>query len=152
MTQQDKTKKRMKLPVSAWLSYLLLATFLLTGVTFSKFTATTDGIDSARVAKFDVTVSGSGQAVDVGLKAGETATHTFTVTNNSEVAVDYYLELTGMPAGITAAVSDGLALNTKRKLAAKANASLTLTLSAAADAGDISGKSVSLLVHTEQTD
>lgn len=42
--------KRVKLPLRAYLLYLLVASFLMTGVTFSKYIAASTGGDSARVA------------------------------------------------------------------------------------------------------
>lgn len=54
--------KRVKLPLRAYLLYLLVASFLMTGVTFSKYIAASSGGDSARVAtiqELNITESGS---------------------------------------------------------------------------------------------
>lgn len=45
-------KKKVKFPISAYLLYFFLATFLLTGVSFSKYISSSSGGDEARVAKF----------------------------------------------------------------------------------------------------
>lgn len=45
-------KNRIKLPIRIYALYLLIATFLLTGVTFSKYVATSGGEDEARIATF----------------------------------------------------------------------------------------------------
>lgn len=42
--------KRVKLPLRAYLLYLLVASFLMTGITFSKYITASTGGDSARVA------------------------------------------------------------------------------------------------------
>lgn len=46
------TKKKLKLPINAYLSYLLVAALLLSGVTFSKYVTSTNAGDSARAATF----------------------------------------------------------------------------------------------------
>lgn len=45
-------KKRIRLPVHVYLLYLLVATLIVTGVTFSKYLTSTNAGDSARVAAF----------------------------------------------------------------------------------------------------
>lgn len=64
MARRNETQKkpRFRLPVSAWLSYLLLLSLMLTGVTFSKYVAVSPKGDSARVAmikELSVTETGS---------------------------------------------------------------------------------------------
>lgn len=49
---KSENKKHTRLPIRAYLSYLLAATVVFTGVTFSKYVATSSAGDSARVAKF----------------------------------------------------------------------------------------------------
>ncbi len=49
-----KERKRVRTPMTAWLTYFLVATLVFTGVGFSKFTVTDNSTDAARVAKFDV--------------------------------------------------------------------------------------------------
>lgn len=45
-------KRRVKLPLRAYLMYITLLSFLFTGVTFSKYVTRSSGGDSARVVKF----------------------------------------------------------------------------------------------------
>lgn len=64
MTRRKETQKKpkLRLPVGAWLSYLLLLSLMLTGVTFSKYIAVSPGGASARVAtikELSVTETGS---------------------------------------------------------------------------------------------
>ncbi len=49
MEKQNK-KARLRLPLRAYILYLLLVAFALTGVTFSRYVTTSDGGDAARVA------------------------------------------------------------------------------------------------------
>ena len=54
--------KGLHLPLRAYIMYLLLICFALTGVTFSKYVTSTCGGDSARVAKIgSVTVTENGE-------------------------------------------------------------------------------------------
>ena len=47
---KQKNKKKLQLPLRVYLGYILLATLLFTGVSFSKFASTSSGQDGARVA------------------------------------------------------------------------------------------------------
>lgn len=149
-------KKAPRLPLSAYLSYLLVATFLFTGVSFSKFATTASGSDRARVAGFRVTVSGQqASAEDIELSVGDessSGTYTFTVNNGSEVTVRYQLILENLPAGVVAVVSDGNALSTFRTLAPQNQEELTLTFTAAVDATAVDDQTVTVRVYAEQVD
>lgn len=58
-------KRRVKLPIRAYLLYLLLASFLLTGVTFSKYITVSQGGDAARVITMgDILLTESGDFYD----------------------------------------------------------------------------------------
>ena len=86
-------RKKMRLPLSAYLTYLLVATLMFTGVSFSRFATTASGEDSARVA---VMAMDSTAVINGTLLAapGESRTFTVTVTNKEglqvcEVAQEY---------------------------------------------------------------
>lgn len=86
--------RRRKLPVATYLVYLLIATFLFTGVSFSKYATTASGSDEARVAAFDFefVLTGSGnqsEVVAVDTYPGMDKTYTVKVTDKSEVAMKY---------------------------------------------------------------
>lgn len=86
--------RRRKLPVATYLVYLLIATFLFTGVSFSKYATTASGSDEARVAAFDFAfvLTGSGnqsEVVAVDTYPGMDKTYTVKVTDKSEVAMKY---------------------------------------------------------------
>lgn len=88
-----KPNKR-RLPLRAWLLYLAVATFALTGVTFSRYVASAHSQDGARVITFgDLTVSDSGSAqVQPGVAAKKDLTVRF---EGSEAAVYVFVEVQG---------------------------------------------------------
>lgn len=76
-------KNKMRLPLSAYLTYLLVATFLFTGVSFSKFATTSSGEDSARVAIMAMDTSYV-IAEELPIAPGETVVFTVTLTNKED--------------------------------------------------------------------
>lgn len=89
----EKPNKR-RLPLRAWLLYLAVATFALTGVTFSRYVASAHSQDEARVITFGgltVTDSGSVQ-VQPGVAAQKDLTVHF---DGSEAATYVFVELKG---------------------------------------------------------
>ena len=88
-----KPNKR-RLPLRAWLLYLAVATFALTGVTFSRYVASAHSQDGARVITFgDLTVTDSGSVqVQPGVPAEKDLTVRF---EGSEAATYVFVELKG---------------------------------------------------------
>lgn len=88
-----KPNKR-RLPLRAWLLYLAVATFALTGVTFSRYVASAHSQDEGRVITFgDLTVTDSGSAqVQPGVAAKKNLTVHF---EGSEAATYVFVELQG---------------------------------------------------------
>lgn len=88
-----KPNKR-RLPLRAWLLYLAVATFALTGVTFSRYVASAHSQDGARVITFgDLTVTDSGSVqVQPGVPAKKDLTVHF---DGSEAAVYVFAEVQG---------------------------------------------------------
>lgn len=88
-----KPNKR-RLPLRAWLLYLAVATFALTGVTFSRYVASAHSQDGARVITFgDLTVTDSGSVqVQPGVAAQKDMTVHF---DGSEAATYVFVELKG---------------------------------------------------------
>lgn len=86
-----KPNKR-RLPLRAWLLYLAVATFALTGVTFSRYVASAHSQDEARVITFgDLTVTDSGSVqVQPGVPAKKDLTVRF---EGSEAAVYVFAEV-----------------------------------------------------------
>lgn len=91
--RQEKRNKR-ALPLRAWLLYLAVATFALTGVTFSRYVASAHSQDEGRVITFGgltVTDSGSVQ-VQPGVPAAKDLTVHF---DGSEAATYVFVEVQG---------------------------------------------------------
>lgn len=88
-----KPNKR-RLPLRAWLLYLAVATFALTGVTFSRYVASAHSQDEGRVITFgDLTVTDSGSVqVQPGVPAEKNLTVRF---EGSEAAVYVFAEVQG---------------------------------------------------------
>lgn len=114
-------RNRRAVPLRTWLLYLAIATFALTGVTFSRYVASAYSQDTARVAAFgDLTVTDSGKAL---LQPGVAARKNLTVRfESSEVATYIFVEVQAngwtrdadnityryrSPAGMTWRVDDG---------------------------------------------
>ena len=85
---------------------LILITIALMGGMFARYLTTSDGEDSARVAKFNPAVLLNHKTTTVHCVENENGTFTLTVDNKSEVAVRYEIvvtlenELTGVSAGL----------------------------------------------------
>lgn len=88
-----KPNKR-RLPLRAWLLYLAVATFALTGVTFSRYVASAHSQDEGRVITFgDLTVTDSGSVqVQPGVAAQKDLTVRF---EGSEAATYVFVEVQG---------------------------------------------------------
>ena len=97
--EEQKKKNRVRLPLRAYLLYLLVVTFALTGVTFSRYVVSSDGGDAARVAVIrDLTVTETGDVPADGgrwlLAPGVELTKNAVVTlESSEMACYVFLEL-----------------------------------------------------------
>lgn len=98
--EQKEKKSRRRLPLHVYLTYLLVCTFLLTGVSFSRYISSASGSDSARVAAGVVTVNYDGQNTEFEMTPPqdygvEERTFQFQVSNvNSEVAIRYDVVVT----------------------------------------------------------
>lgn len=96
-------RKQNKLnPLRLAAAYLLLLTLISTGVSFAKYATSTDGTGNARVAAFQITTTLSGATHTLNTTDGAASyTHSFTVTNSSEVAVQCSITVDGIPSGVT---------------------------------------------------
>lgn len=120
--EQKEKKSRRRLPLHVYLAYLLVCTFLLTGVSFSRYISSASGSDSARVAKGVVTVRyDDSTTVNLVRPSGdglETEEFSFSVTNSiSEVAIQYDVVVTldkPLGKGVTVKL-DGNAGNVKNE-------------------------------------
>lgn len=104
------SERKMNIPMC--LAFILLCLTLmsihLTSGLYARYTTTSTGSDSARVAKFDVGCTVQ-PVMDENNETVE-GRFTLTVTNNSEVAVKYSIEVE-LPASLSVAVGDSEAKN-----------------------------------------
>lgn len=97
--EEQKKKNRVRLPLRAYLLYLLVVTFALTGVTFSRYVTSSDWGDGARVAVIrDLTVTEMGDVPADGgrwlLAPGVDVTKNAVVTlESSEMACYVFAEV-----------------------------------------------------------
>lgn len=77
---------------------LLIVSMYMTGGLLAKYHATGSGKDSARVANFDIKVTGTNEDMNVVCgETPETGSYTVTVENDSEVAVRYTITVEIVP-------------------------------------------------------
>lgn len=97
--EEQKKKNRVRLPLRAYLLYLLVVTFALTGVTFSRYVVSSDWGDGARVASIrqltvtetgDVPADGGRWLLAPGVELNKNAVVTL---ESSEMACYVFLEL-----------------------------------------------------------
>ena len=103
---------------------LVLLSVHLMGGLFAKYTSNGEGSDEARVAKFQVNVTGAPDAISIQCGENNSGIYTITIENVSEVAVHYDLSLTmtGKTDGVTPVFSQD-----SGDLAVGASGSSTLT-------------------------
>lgn len=130
-----KNPSRVNIPMCAAGVLLCLTLFSihLTSGLYAKYTATATGSDSARVAKFEITTTDDSKAISVTTGAANNdSEYTFTIENQSEVAVEYTLSLKApdnLPAGVGYTFQDDSFNSNSGQLAAGESADRTLTFS-----------------------
>ena len=70
---------------------LMLISFSMVGRLYARYSTTATGEATAQIAKFDVQVTGDPTDVDVDVAQETEGVYTFTITNNSDVTVEYDL-------------------------------------------------------------
>lgn len=114
-SRQTKSSKKgsRQLPLYVYLAYLLVCTFLLTGVSFSRYISSANGSDSARVAEGIVVVThDANTTIEMDRPGGTNSTTSeefkFRVSNSvSEVDIQYDVVVKldeALPAGVTMTV------------------------------------------------
>lgn len=92
-------------PLCAFAVWLVLFSLMSTGITYGKYQAQATAKATANVAKFSVTASGSADVNNayniMELLPGGSGTYTLTVTNNSDVAIQNTITISGVPSDVT---------------------------------------------------
>ena len=158
-------KQGTRLPLAVWLVFLLVVT-LAVGTSIARYSSSASGDAAARVALFNMAADpAAGQADTIDLKAGydtSSGTYRFTVTNNSEVLVQYGITAENVPANVKVTAQQGTNTQTitstggemtfaAKELAMGAADDWTLTFQALDDAAAVS-QQVTIKIHTEQVD
>lgn len=144
-------KRKFRLPLSAWLSYLLLTTLLFSAVSLAKYTASTTDSDGARVAGFDVSASpnkAEGQTDKIFINTTElnTVTYALNVRNNSEVVVRYTIIVKNVPTGVDVYVNGSENLHTDNE-----NTTVIYTVGDVLDVNGARGCTIAFRAHDEYT-
>lgn len=88
---------------------LTMLSFRLTGGLYARYTTTVTASDSARVAKYQISVASS-TANSLALVQDTDVAYTFSVSSSSEVSVEYDLIVTlpkALPSGVTISLEKG---------------------------------------------
>lgn len=95
------------------LCLVLFSLHLMSGL-YAKYTSSGNGDDTARVAKFEVNVTGIPSAVSIDSKTTNNGTYEITVTNESEVAVEYDIIVTlgNQASGVSTVLKTGEIIHT----------------------------------------
>ena len=92
-----KKKQNVNIPIrvaAVLLCLTLFSTYLVSGL-FARYTASAEGSDGARVARFSIQGSGAlTQPIAVSLAPGDTKEVSLLIENESEVAVEYTIDVT----------------------------------------------------------
>lgn len=93
------------------LCLVMVSIHLMSGM-YARYTTKASGSDSARVAKFDVKITGDATDLEVSCTANDDGSYKITVENHSEVAVSYTISVNKTGQGFDAsAVSADLDSN-----------------------------------------
>lgn len=98
-------KKRRTLLLFSILTLLVFAVILLIPSSISRYKNSDFGDAQVETALWSVSAISSNSTIN--LVAGSTTTYTFTVNNDSDVAVIYSIEISNLPPGIQAKLDSG---------------------------------------------
>ena len=84
--------------VALLLLCLVMVSAYFTGGLLARYSSTAQSSDTARVAKFDVNVTGTPQNVEINASVSSSGVYHITITNQSEVAVQYTLSVSDISA------------------------------------------------------
>lgn len=157
-------EKRFRLPMTAVISYLLVVTLLLSGVSLARYTASAKGSDSARMARFSVSATASADQpslIELDSAEGTSGEYAFEVLNDSEMAVQYSVVVGNLPPDICVTMGEqditttdesNTAIFDAVNLGAGHNDKGTITFTALDDAESDLYENISVDVQFEQID
>lgn len=111
-------EKKFHLPLTAWLSYLLVISLIFSGISLAKFTATSSEADSVRIATFRVSATENAQQHNqlvLNSAEGTSDKYEFKVQNDSEVAVKYTVIIKNLPADVNITLNDSQTVTSSKE-------------------------------------
>ena len=142
---------KIKTPVVFRIGVALLCAMLITchmmGGIYARYIAGATGNATASVARFSVSCSSPDANTTKTLEIGssETVTYSFTVTNNSDVSIQYTIEIDGLPQGVTVTGNSGTFT-----LKHGASQNHTLTFQATDSATEVNKQEISIQINAVQ--
>lgn len=103
MAKQTEKKQKFHLPLSAYISYLLIITLVLSGISLARYTSTSSDVDVARIAVFSVSATaktGQHSLLVLDSAEGNSGEYVFEVRNDSEIATKYTVSVKNLPANV----------------------------------------------------
>ena len=144
---------KMKTPLVFRIGVALLCAMLITshmmGDLYARYRANVTGNAQAIVAAFRISCTSSDANTTKTLEIGseETVTYAFTVTNDSDVSIQYTIEIEGLPQGVTVSGNSGTFT-----LKHGTSQSHTLTFRATDAATEVNEQKVSIKINAVQVD
>ena len=139
------------------ISILLVLGIFIASLTYAIYRSNSTGTSTLQGATWSVSASGDNS---VNLTTGSTSAYTLTVTNNSEVDVEYDIELTNLPSDISVKLDDGSYVQESNNEVTFTNAGTllygasprnhTLTFTTDIDSSVVNNQSVSINVKFKQ--
>ena len=127
----------------------MLITSHMTGGLYARYHFGATGNSTASVAKFSVSCSSSDDNTTKTLEIGseETVTYSFTVTNTSDVTIQYTITIENLPQGVNVSGNSGTFT-----LKYGASENHTLTFKATDSAAEVTEQKVSIKINAVQVD
>lgn len=133
---------------AALLCAMLITSHMMSGL-YAKYLSSAVGINSAQVATFNVTCSSddNNQTKVLEIGSNDTVTYTFKVANNSDVAIEYTIQIDNLPEGVIVTGNSGTFT-----LQFGASQTHTLSFTAKDSASEVSAQKVSIKINVTQAD
>ena len=147
--KQSNIKTPLVFRIGVALLFALVITCNMMGGLYARYLTRIEGNNTVKVAVFDVVCSSSddGSSKELEIGSADTVTYTFTVQNNSDVSIQYTIEVAGLPSGVTVSGnSDTFSLGFGGE-----SRSHTLTFSVSDSASEVTNQKISVSVNASQT-
>ncbi len=148
MRDKSRAKVNITLRIAAVMLVLVLISASMISGMYARFTTTAYGEDSARVAKWDVDVTNTSTTMNFNESGtqivAEKRDYTFTVTNNSEVSMEFFVKVSfdkKAPAHITLKLDNG------EEIECNGEESYTFTVSTPLTVGEEKTHSLSVIIN-----